>query len=143
MLAHGATGFGTSTSDAGQAFWEHRIMRRRRGATNAQKFFEASILHSVEYATHQVLEQSAGYMACDCRWCEALAATPVFNQAIADWHAVHSHGELTAAVMRDSRAGGIRGGVRRIVKAAADFAQDKGLAGKEEPKHLPVWRQYL
>ncbi|GAA4588628.1 hypothetical protein GCM10023194_40780 [Planotetraspora phitsanulokensis] len=143
LMAHGAAGFGTGTSGTGQGFWEHRPVRRRKGATNAERLFESSLLHSVEYSTHQLLETEPDYRACECRWCDALSASGVFNQSIAEWHGVYNQGILAATISRDSRAGGYAGSVRRIVKAAQEFADGKALAGREEPKHIPVWRQHL
>ncbi|MEV4631202.1 hypothetical protein AB0J90_33525 [Micromonospora sp. NPDC049523] len=143
FLAHGARGFGTGTSMAQQAFLQHRPFARQPGIPNVQRIFERALLHPVEFTFHLSLRDQPKYVACDCRWCEAIDATQVYNRTTSGWHTLYNHGALTASARGSDSTGGRRAAVRKILRRAQAFRNDQNLLGKNDPKHLSNWSELL
>jgi hypothetical protein len=135
QLAFGAAGFGTGQSFTDQGF--HRARGGGGGAPPVERYFEPTILHVVERPAHDVLRQMNGYIPCDCPYCPALHANPIWNHQLSALHHAHWAGRLSDPGSRPS------GAIRRRVRRALREASQLQLAGANEPRHLAVWDQVL
>jgi hypothetical protein len=142
QLAFGSTAFGAGPFGAGQAFKEH-IQGGGGGQEPVARYFEPSLLHSVERTVHDALSKQTDYVACDCPYCPALLApsAPAWNHELARLHHLHSMGRLAGLGASTGRP--LPVAVRRIVREAKKTAADQPLAGISSPQHLPVWDQLL
>lgn len=145
FLAHGARGFGSGTSMSQQTFLQHRAFARQKGIPDVQRIFERALLHPVEHTVHLNLRDQDKYVICECRWCEAIHASGVFNKATSGWHTLYNHGVLTASIRGSISTGGRRAAVRRIIRRAQSFreSQAQKLLGRNDPKHLSYWSELL
>lgn len=142
QLAFGSTGFGAGPFGAGQAFKEHS-QGGGGGQEPIARYFEPSLLHSVERTVHDALSKQTGYVACDCPYCPALLApsAPAWNHELARLHHLHSMGRLAGLGASTGRP--LPAAARRAVRAAKQTASNQPLAGISLPQHLPVWDQLL
>lgn len=142
QLAFGSTGFGAGPFGAGQAFKEHS-QGGGGGQEPIARYFEPSLLHSVERTVHDALSKQIDYVACDCPYCPALLApsAPAWNHELARLHHLHSMGRLAGLGASTGRA--LPAAVRRTVRAAKQAAANQPLAGISLPQHLQVWDQLL
>ncbi|MGW3566422.1 hypothetical protein ACWDSL_21535 [Streptomyces sp. NPDC000941] len=141
-LAHGAAGFGLGVSGTDQAFAEYVFRAGAKGAI--ERYFEKQLLHTPDRSTHNVLARTPGYLRCSCPYCPALFANEPWSHELSALHHLHSMGELTAKVQRDSVRNGRHAAVRRIVAAAQRFATGlPPVSAEQAPKHLDAWGQAL
>ncbi|WP_157852762.1 hypothetical protein RFN58_19730 [Streptomyces iakyrus] len=140
-LAHGAAGFGLGVSGADQAFAEYVFRAGAKGAI--ERYFERQLLHTLDRNTHNVLARTPGYTRCTCPYCPALFANEPWSHELSALHYLHSMGELTAKVHRDSARNGRHAALRRIVAAAQRFSTGLPLSAEQSPKHLDAWGQAL
>lgn len=141
MLAFGASGFGTGIGGGEQAFREESG-GGGNGAPQIERYFERSLLHTVERTSRHLLVGDPAYVQCQCPYCTALFASPAWSHEYAGLHQVFNAGLLTAAAAPVGR-GGTRGAVRRTVQSASQFAMGKALTGVSEPRHLQAWGRVL
>ncbi|MFF8979488.1 hypothetical protein ACF08A_22035 [Streptomyces cellulosae] len=142
-LAHGAVGYGIGVSGTEQCFAEHVFRRGRQGQQQAQRYFERQMLHTIDSASHDVVAQATGYIACDCTYCSSLFTTQPWSHALSALHHIFSMGALTARIQEDAGRGGRHGAVRRIVRTARRWSNGLPLGPGDVPKHLSVWDQAL
>jgi hypothetical protein len=142
MLAFGAKGFGSGASGTDQAFREPSY-GRGKGATRIERYFESQLIHTVESSVHEVLARLKDYQSCECPYCGSLFGAPAWSHELAGLHQLYKTGSLSASVQQGSSKGGWHGSVRRLVRKAAAYAQDKDLAGINAPQHLAIWDQLL
>ncbi len=140
-LAHGAAGFGLGVSGADQAFAEFVFRPGAKGAV--ERYFEKQLLHTLDRNTHNVLAKAPGYVRCACPYCPALFANEPWSHELSALHYLHSVGELTAKVQRDSQRHGRHAALRRIVTAAHKYSTGLPLSSEQSPKHLDAWGQAL
>jgi hypothetical protein len=140
MLGSGAIGFSTggNTTD-----WMFKQFAQGGGGGNpaVERHFERAILHPVSAATHAALVAHGDpYQEYPTRWGDAaLGATP-YDHRMSAPHCLYSVGWLTADSVRASTPrGGWRAGLRGFVHDARSAAQDLGLGGREDPRHLATW----
>lgn len=119
QLAFGAGGFATGLSGSGQAFKPSST--GGSGRRPKERYFEPTLLHSVERATHEALRTQPGYVQCTCPYCPALHRRPVWDHTLANLHQVFSAGVLTGDASPTAR-GGRNGSIRRIVRRAVAAA---------------------
>ena len=141
MLAFGASGFGSGIGGAEQAFREE-TGGGGNGAPPIERYFERSLLHTIERTSRHIVLGDPAYVQCHCPYCAALLAGPAWSHEYAGLHQVFNAGLLTSAVAPTGR-GGTHGAVRRTVQAARHFALGKALTGLSEPRHLQVWDRVL
>ncbi|MEU2089755.1 hypothetical protein [Nocardia beijingensis] len=140
QLGFGATGFGASLAGAGHAFREET--QRGGGPTErVQRYFEPSLLHTVERSAHAVVAAHYEYTHCTCPYCPLLWNKPVWDHQLAELHHLYWMGRLAAieATTGRSRPAAVRRTVRKAHKTAAELP----LVGANVPQHLPVWDQIL
>ncbi|MGW5736558.1 MULTISPECIES: hypothetical protein [Streptomyces] len=142
-LAHGASGFGLGVSGTDQAFAEFAFRGRSKGSQPVERYFERQLLHTLDRSTHTALTKAPGYVKCACPYCPALLASEPWSHVLSSLHYLHSVGELTAKVQRDSVRNGRHAAVRRIVAAASKYANGLLLSAEESPRHLRAWGQAL
>lgn len=140
QLAFGATGFGAGPFGSGQAFKEH-AQGGGGGQSPVERYFEPTLLHSVERTVHDALRTQASYVPCDCPYCPALHSSSVWRHDLARLHHLHSMGRLAGVAAATGRTP--TAAVRRTVQAATRAAARQPLAGISAPQHLPVWDQLL
>lgn len=140
QLAFGAAGFGSGLPGSDQAFKEPA--GGGGGAAPIERYFEPTILHSIERTAHEALRARPGYVPCTCPYCPALHASVDWRHDLAQLHQLHWTGRLAADAAATSR-GGAAGAVRRAVRAAVIAAAAEPLAGPSEPRHLAVWDRLL
>jgi hypothetical protein len=142
QLAFGSTGFGAGPFGANQAFKEHS-QGGGGGQEPIARYFEPSLLHSVERTVHDALSRQRDYVACDCPYCPALLAPSAsgWNHELARLHHLHSMGRLAGLGASTGRT--LPAAVRRSVRAAKQAAAHQPLAGISVPQHLQVWDQLL
>jgi hypothetical protein len=144
MLAFGAKGFGIGSSGTSQAFTEPSY-GRSKGAKRRERYFERQLIHSVERNVHELLASTSDYQKCTCPFCPALlqSSSSAWSHELAGMHGIYCAGAMAAEVEHGSKRGGYHGAIRRIVKAAVEFAADKELAEINAPRHLATWGQLL
>lgn len=142
QLAFGATGFGAGPFGAGQAFKEH-AQGGGGGQEPIARYFEPSLLHSVERTVHDALSRQPSYVACTCPYCPALLAPSAsgWNHELARLHHLHTMGRLAGLGATTGRP--LSAAIRREVRAAKQTSANQPLAGISLPQHLPVWDQLL
>jgi hypothetical protein len=142
MLAFGAKGFGAGSSATDQAFVEPSY-GRAKGVTRKERYFEKQILHTVERSVHGALSMESDYEVCECPYCPVLLNRSAWSHELAGLHSLFSLGCIAARAQQDSHRGGYRAAVRRLVREAMKFADDKDLADTNAPQHLQSWDQIL
>jgi hypothetical protein len=140
QLGFGATGFGAGPFGSGQAFKEY-AQGGGGGQPPVERYFEPTLLHSVERTVHDALRTQASYVQCDCPYCPALHSASAWNHELARLHHLHSMGRLAGAAAATGRTPAAA--VRRTVQGAIRAAARQPLAGISVPQHLPVWDQLL
>lgn len=150
--ALGMGGFGTGTSWGEQAFAEERRIATRPGVPpppRRNRYFERSLLHTIDITPHTALIGQPGYVRCDCRWCQTLNADDprmdptTWNREAAGYHYLYQVARLSTLTV------GARGRDRvlREVRRAQTFSQNVdpavGLTGEATPRHLTTWEQLL
>jgi hypothetical protein len=142
QLAFGATGFGAGPFGAAHAFKE-TIQGGNGHQDPVSRYFEPSLLHTVERTVHEALSKTSGYVACDCPYCPGLLASSSqeWNHELARLHHLHWLGRLAGLQQSTGRA--LPAAIRRTVRNANRSAADRPLAGISLPQHLPVWDQLL
>src|SRR5665647_985621 len=140
QLAFGATGFGAGPFGSGQAFKEY-AQGGGGGQPPVERYFEPTLLHSVERTVHDALRTQANYVPCDCPYCPALHSGSAWNHELARLHHVHSMGRLAGVAAATGRTPAAA--IRRTVQAATRAAARQPLAGISAPQHLQVWDQLL
>lgn len=140
QLGFGATAFGASLAGAGHAFREES--QRGGGPTErVQRYFEPSLLHTVERTAHAVVATADEYSQCQCPYCPLLWTKPDWDHHLAELHHLYWMGRLAAV---ESMTGRPRpAAVRRTVRTALKTAATLPLTGPNVPQHLPVWDQIL
>lgn len=141
QLGFGAGGFGTGGPGSDQTF--SRPASGGGGIPPLERYFEPTILHSVESAVHHEISTSATYTPCGCAYCRPLFSSLTWSYEWAAMHQVFHMGLLSARVGNPANIGGRAGEVRRLVRAAVGAANQLPLSGPSEPKHLPIWDQLL
>lgn len=140
QLAFGAHGFGSGLFGSGQAFKEHS-QGGAGGQPEIERYFEPTLLHTVERAVHDAMRSQPGYVLCDCPYCPALRARADWDHTLARLHFMHWQGRLAgigpATGKRQEAA------IRRTVRAAVTAAAAQPLASISLPRHLAVWDQLL
>lgn len=142
QLAFGATGFGSGLPGSDQAFKEPINGGPPGGVVPIERYFEPTLLHSVERTVHDVLSAQAGYIPCSCPYCPSLHSSSNWQPGLAQLHHLHWTGRLAADAAATAR-GGPGGAVRRAVRTAFVSAGAQLLAGPSEPRHLGVWDRLL
>lgn len=139
QLGFGATGFGAGPWGATHAFREERE-GGGGGKPEVPRYFEPTLLHSVERSVHDSLSEQPGYVACECPYCPTLLSGERWNHQLAKLHQLYWLGLLAGdAVSGRSPASQ----VRRRVHAAQAAASDTLLAGLNVPTHLRAWDPLL
>lgn len=140
QLGFGAAGFGAGPFGAGQAFKENS--QGGNGKTpEVPRYFEPTLLHSVERSIHNALSTQSGYETCDCPYCPALLSGRDWDHELARLHGLHWMGRLAALPSTSGRT--VSATVRRTASAALAAAEKQPLAGISSPQHLRVWDQLL
>ena len=140
QLAFGAAGFGSGLPGSDQAFKEPA--GGGGGATPIERYFEPTLLHSVERTVHETIRTRTGYVPCDCPYCPALHAAADWRHDLAQLHQLYWTGRLAGDAAVTGR-GGAGGAVRRAVRAAVSAAAGEILVGPSDPRHLPIWDRLL
>lgn len=142
QLAFGASGFGAGPFGSGHAFKEHT-----QGGSGGQepipRYFEPTLLHSVERTVHDALSNQDGYIPCKCPYCPALLEpnARAWNHELARLHHLHAMGTLAGVAAATNKS--MSAAIRRTVRAAKEAAAGQPLAGISAPQHLQVWDQLL
>jgi hypothetical protein len=143
--ALGAAGFSTGRSWASQAF----DVERQGGGTGGgrdkwtQRYFDPSILHTVERTVHQSLRGLPSAQTCACPYSRNLSVATDWDHDDAGRHNVAQSALLTNLLgARDPRAR-----ARRRVRQAQAFVQNLPstvpLTGDSAPRHLSLWAGLL
>jgi hypothetical protein len=140
QLAFGATGFGAGPFGSGQAFKEH-AQGGGGGQPPVERYFEPTLLHSVERTVHDALRAQSSYVPCNCPYCPALHSGSVWSHGLARLHHMNSMGRLAGVAAATGRTPAAA--IRRTVQAATRAAARQPLAGISAPQHLSVWDQLL
>lgn len=139
QLAFGSTGFGAGLSGAAQAFKE--VSPGGNGnIPEVEKYFEPSLLHTVERPVHETMRRQAGFVACDCPYCPELHSRSAWDHTLAKLHALHWSGRLAGAVAAGRTREAV---VRRRTRDAIQRAASLPLASISNPRHLAVWDRLL
>lgn len=140
QLGFGAAGFGAGLFGAGQAFKENSQGGNGR-TPEVPRYFEPTLLHSVERSIHNALSVQEGYETCDCPYCPSLLSGRDWDHELARLHGLHWLGRLAAMPSASGRS--VSASVRRTATAALTTAEKQPLAGISSPQHLRVWDQLL
>lgn len=140
QLAFGAAGFGSGLPGSDQAFKEP--IGGGGGLQPIERYFEPTLLHTVERTMHDTLRARPGYVQCSCPYCPALHAAEDWRHGLAQMHLLHWTGRL-AADAAGTGLGGANKAIRRAVRTAMSTASDEPLTGLSEPRHLAVWDRLL
>lgn len=138
QLGFGSLGFGVGQTSSLHAFKEDN-QRGGGGAPPIPRYFEPTLLHTVERSVHDALSNQPGYVECDCPFCPSLLSNADWNHKLASLHHLHWMGRLANPASARSRSAA----VRQAVRAATRAALKQPLVGTSEPKHLPVWDRLL
>ncbi len=150
MSAIGATGFSTGIGWSEQAYAD----QPRFGSTRQNwrpprvRYFESSVLHTVEHAAHLTMMGEPSYALCSCDFCRRLplsAPTSAgWNKEVAGQHYLIATAALSS-VLASRRP---RLAAQRMVNDARTMVQKIAsgptpLAGDNLPKHLDRWLALL
>ncbi|MCW2900322.1 MAG: hypothetical protein JWO67_2587 [Streptosporangiaceae bacterium] len=142
-LGWGATGFGTGLGNAARGFTTGKVIRMKKRPEPVPRYFERSLLHTVEKNTADRLARIPGYSTCTCRYCAELRTRPTWDPQLSAAHYVLTVGEMTAALAGPDRRGVARRIVRRAEKKAGSVSVTVPLTERDAPTHLPLWRARL
>lgn len=140
QLAFGAHGFGSGLFGSGQAFKEHS-QGGAGGQPEIERYFEPTLLHTVERAVYDAMRSKPGYVLCDCPYCPALRAKADWDHTLARLHFMHWQGRLAGVGPATGKTQ--EAAIRRIVRTAVAAAAAQPLASISLPRHLAVWDQLL
>lgn len=146
MGAFGARGFSVGTGGPQQAY-ANPVVIRRAGTPRPpiRRYFEPSLLHTIQADTRDRLAAQSGYGECTCTYCDGLVRGIIRSQNLWSPRATH-HMVVSLAKLQSSPApSGRRAEVRRVVTAAraADAGVNPPLRGDDRPLHLSVWEDLL
>lgn len=149
-LAWGAHGFSTGIGSAERAFADTRVIKIKRSndvrPAPTRRTFSEQILHVTEAPIGEQLDRLRG-ARCRCRYCRALRRLPdgQWDKALAGGHYLTRIADLTArlAIHSRGRQSAARRMVRDAVQLVAESARILPLQGANDPKHLPLWADWL
>jgi hypothetical protein len=148
--ALGAAGFSAGIGRAEQAFAEEQRFGRQPGQQTPPRrarYFERSMLHTVDWAVHGALSQVDGYQQCMCRYCDTLMSMGGTGQ---DWdfELAGLHYLLRCALLQGML--GVRNPrnvagaeVRRASEFFGGLTDLAAVTGESVPRHLQVWDRLL
>lgn len=143
-IAWGAWGFTAGTSQ-GSWFYNRTVFARRSdqpAPPRVERYFERQLLHPVLSSDHTLLKGGAGYVQCECGFCQQLESG-AWDHNVASQHALYSLAGLTEAASASDRAAR-RDAVRATIEAAqshwANWEGIAGLSNRSQPTGLSVWR---
>ncbi|RZL75093.1 MAG: hypothetical protein EOP32_32195 [Rhodococcus sp. (in: high G+C Gram-positive bacteria)] len=138
QLGFGSVGFGAGQTSSLHAFKEEA----QRGGGPMQpipRYFEPTLLHTVERSVHDALSKQPDYVDCECPFCPSLLSNADWNHKLASLHHLYWMGRLSGTGTARSQSASVRRAVRSAVRAAAK----QPLVGTSDPKHLPTWDRLL
>jgi hypothetical protein len=148
--ACGAAGLGTGMGPSEQGFAEQAVIRLPAGVSRIprKRYFERSLLHTVDLSTHTTLLGAPGYIMCDCLFCTELgAANPSPDPANWDKEAASLHQLVqTGRLLATLHAANPQTEARKEVQRARDFeatVSSAALSGDDRPRHLAAWDRVL
>lgn len=145
--AIGASGFSTGIGWPEQAFTPPIPGGGRKGQPpppRKKRYFERTILHTVERTTHERLQRRAGHITCSCAYSASLTSGPTWDHNETGYHYLVCAAALTEAlaVAPDRRIA-----ARSLVAASQAFVGTLTGAGAllkdDVPRHLPLWHAML
>lgn len=148
--AWGASGLSTGIGLSEQSF-QTQVQVRIRGGNRPPprlRYFERSLLATIDLATHLGLVEAGGYDACDCPYCDQMGAgepTPDPGRWTRDAIGFHQVAQ-TARLLELLGGRNPRAVARREVRRALGYLRGLGLAtpaGENRPTHLETWDRLL
>ncbi|WP_405165534.1 hypothetical protein OG203_10760 [Nocardia sp. NBC_01499] len=141
QLGFGATGFGAGPWSSSHAFKEEKEQGGGGGNPEVQRYFEPTLLHTIERSVHDVLSSDPEYVTCNCPFCPVLLSGGVWNHRLAKQHQLHWLGRLSGDAALNGRT--LASQVRHTVQAALSERSRSLLSGLNVPAHLQAWDQIL
>lgn len=149
--ALGATGFSTGIGWPEQAYAAQRRIASRRGRPQpprVPRYFENTLMHTVDHPFHVAISAQTGYSRCSCRYCASL---PLGAPLAGTWpkETAGLHYLLRVAKLTQKVSGpNPRLEALREVRGAEKFvatlkATASAPTGGNTPKHLAQWSKVL
>jgi len=146
----GAAGFGAGTTPATRTFAEPTVIPQQPESPwpRRPRYFEPALLHTVDFATHELLLRSKDYTPCGCTFCAELgAANPKpppdqWNGELAGLHHLLQLGRLLARLHTTDPQSTAR---HQVEQARAFHASLPPFPTHHDnqPLHLKAWAQLL
>ena len=145
VSALGASGFSTGQSWPEQAFAKQQVIAGRKGQQRppaVPRFFEPTVLHTLEYGEHERLADSDGHVTEANPFALELEAEG-YSAEVAGLHYLMSAGELQASLHGKDARGVARKTVRRARRFVDGLDRAEQLTGANRPQHLDAWHRAL